>query len=224
MEQILSLKSVVKVYPPNHRAVNDITLDVTKHKHILIVGEAEAGKTTLLKLVGGIISPDSGTVKVCGTQLAELNENNLAQFRVKNIGIAGTGIGLIKELSITENILLPYTINNTRTSDIEKYAREIILNLGLEPVSESSPCMITGFQRCLSCIARAIITRPSLLLFDDVETSLTEHEREKFWGYVNVISQFTDATIIFFSDHSLDSSLIYRKYRIKFGKIEEVNR
>ena len=224
MEQIVTLKSVVKVYPPNHRAVNGITLDVAKQKHILIYGEEKSGKTTLLKLIAGLVSPDSGTITVCGTQLSDLSDNNLAQFRAQNVGIAGAGIGLIKELSIIENILLPYTINNTRTSGIEKYAQNIISNLGLDPVLESKPPAATEFQRCLSCIARAIITRPSLLLFDDVETGLTEHEREKFWGYANVISQFTNTTIVFFSDHPLSSNLIYRKYKIKFGIIEEVNR
>lgn len=224
MEPIASLKDVVKVYPPNHRAVNGVSIDIEKRKHVLIYGEAGAGKTTLLKLIGGIIRPDSGTISVCGTPLTNLSDNELASFRALNIGAAGAGVGLIKELSLMENILLPYTIQKSRTEDIEKYVQEIISNLGLSPVIESKPYMVTIFQRCLACIARAIITRPDLLLFDDIETGLTESEREKLWGYVNVISQFTTATIVFFSDHLIDCGLFYKKYRMKYGMIEEVHR
>ena len=221
MEEILSLDKVVKFYPPNCRAVNEVSFNLLHNQHICIYGEGGSGKTTLMKLISGLIKPDAGKITLFQKITEDMSEKEIATLRIEKISIVSKDIELIDELTLFENIILPRTISNTAKQEYESAARDIMKTLGIQQISDSLPYQVSPYQRYLACIARAVIGKPALLLFDSFDYSLSPAEREKAWEYLNVISKFSDTSMVFFADYPIKQIFISKFYQIKNGMLKE---
>lgn len=222
MEEIVRLEKIVKFYPPNCRAVNEVSLKLLNNQHICIYGEGGSGKTTLMKLMSGIIKPDAGEIALFQKSVASMSEKEISALRNEKIAIVSKDIALIDELTLFENIVLPCSISNTAKQEYESAARDIMKTLGIQQISDSLPYQVSPYQRYLACIARAVIGKPALLLFDSFDYSLSPAEREKAWEYLNIISKFSDTSMVFFADYPIKQSFIRKFYQIKSGMLEEV--
>lgn len=170
MEQqnILTLQDVCKVYGAGSAkvtALDRVSLTVQKGEFVAIVGPSGSGKSTLLHIIGGVDQPTSGKVLVDGTDLASLNESQLAVFRRRQIGLVYQFYNLIPVLTVRENLTLPLLLDHRKVDRGQFDA--LCSALGLAGRLDALPSQLSGGQQQRVSIGRALITSPALVLADE---------------------------------------------------------
>ena len=166
--EILNIKAIKKYYGTVNnqvKALDGVDLEVGKGDFLIIQGASGSGKSTLLNIIGGLDRATSGSIKINGINLADLDDNGLTEFRSKNIGFIFQRFNLINILNIKENILFPLNISGL--VEDEKYLNKIVDTLGIEDILQKMPNELSGGQQQRVAIARALITNPSILLADE---------------------------------------------------------
>ena len=162
--EILSCKNLTKIYgagPNAVTALDHVTLSVESGEFVAIVGASGSGKSTLLHLLGGVDRPTEGEIRIEDTDISTLNEEALAAFRRRKVGLIYQFYNLIPTLTIRKNILLPVLLDGRRP-DRERFD-QIVTTLGLTDRLEHLP----GGQQQRAAIARSLICRPAILLADE---------------------------------------------------------
>ena len=165
---IITLKNVKKYFgadPRMVRAVDGVNLTIEKGRFTAVIGSSGSGKTTLLNLIGGLYRPTEGTVIVDGIDLSSLDEDHLTVFRRRKVGFIFQEYNLVPDLTVRENILFPLALDNSR-ADMAFFGRLTEL-LGLERYLDSFPHMLSGGAQQCTAIARALMTRPAIVLADE---------------------------------------------------------
>ena len=224
MKEILKTENIVKFYPPNLRAVNDITFCVTENETVCIYGCSGSGKTTLMRVICGAEPIDSGEIYFCGHPIHNMPQNRIASLRAEKISVIAKHAGLISELTVYENTLLPFSIHNTIDKECFKQAEDLLKILGIYNIRHSSAGQITPYQKSLTSIARAILTKPSLLLIDNFDYGLSEAEGEKAWECLQTFILHSDISTIFFSDEPIKRLPCNRTFKIHKGTLKEVSK
>ena len=168
MSIILKVEDLVKYYGEGEnqvRAVDHTSLQIERGKFTAIVGRSGSGKSTLLHLIGGLDRPDSGKVWIDGTDLYSQKDDQLAAFRRKKIGFIFQDYNLSPSLNVWENIVLPLGLDNRRIKPQE--VERILTEIGLEDKKDAMPAALSGGQKQRTAIARALITRPAVILADE---------------------------------------------------------
>lgn len=166
--EILKVKNLCKTYGKGNtlvKALDNVSFSVEKGEFVAIVGSSGSGKSTLLHLLGGVDHPTSGQIIIDGENVYKLNENNLAIFRRRQVGLIYQFYNLIPILNVEENITLPILLDG-RTPDKE-YLKELIDILGLKNRINHLPNELSGGQQQRVSIGRALMNRPALLLADE---------------------------------------------------------
>ena len=166
--EILSCKNLTKIYgagPNAVTALDHVTLSVESGEFVAIVGASGSGKSTLLHLLGGVDRPTEGEIRIEDTDISTLNEEALAAFRRRKVGLIYQFYNLIPTLTIRKNILLPVLLDGRRP-DRERFD-QIVTTLGLTDRLEHLPGELSGGQQQRAAIARSLICRPALLLADE---------------------------------------------------------
>ena len=166
--EILKVKNLCKNYGKGNtlvKALDNISFSVEKGEFVAIVGASGSGKSTLLHLLGGVDHPTSGEIIIDGENIYKLNENNLAIFRRRQVGLIYQFYNLIPILNVEENITLPILLDG-RTPD-KAYLKELIDTLGLKNRINHLPNELSGGQQQRVSIGRALMNRPALLLADE---------------------------------------------------------
>ena len=132
---------------------------------ILIAGQSGSGKSTLLHILGGVDTPTSGEVIISGTDIGKLNENNLAIFRRRQIGLIYQFYNLIPILNVEENMTLPILLDGKKPD--KKLLKDLVEKLGLKDRLKHLPNQLSGGQQQRVSIGRALINHPALLLADE---------------------------------------------------------
>ena len=162
--EILKVEKLTKVYGKGDNkvvALDDVSFSVDKGEFVAIVGASGSGKSTLLHLLGGVDRPTSGKVFINGTDIFKMNDDKLAIFRRRQVGLIYQFYNLLPILNVKENITLPLELDGVKPND--KEVDELIKSLGLERRSEHLPNELSGGQQQRTSIGRALIT--NLLLF-----------------------------------------------------------
>ena len=148
--------------------------EVREGARVVLHGPSGCGKSTLLNLVAGALVPDSGTLQVCGTDLAQLSESQRRAWRVQNVGFVFQDYPLVDYLSALDNVLLPYRLNSALTLDSSARARaeSLLKALDLGDKLRRRPDQLSQGERQRVAIARAVVTQPRLLLADEPTTGL----------------------------------------------------
>ena len=166
--EILKVKNLCKTYGKGNtlvKALDNVSFSVEKGEFVAIVGSSGSGKSTLLHLLGGVDHPTSGEIIIDGENVYKLNENNLAIFRRRQVGLIYQFYNLIPILNVEENITLPILLDG-RTPD-KDYLKELIDILGLKNRVNHLPNELSGGQQQRVSIGRALMNRPALLLADE---------------------------------------------------------
>lgn len=171
MESILEARELTRVYLPGEdnqvRALNGASLSVRKGEFLAIVGHSGSGKSTLLHLLGGLDRPTSGTVSIEGTDLSRLSETELTLFRRRRTGFVFQVFNLLPDLSVRENLAIPYIIAGRQSEEDRDRIEDLIELFGLRGTeNRASTQLSTGEQQRIA-IARAFLTRPTIIMADE---------------------------------------------------------
>ena len=171
--EILKVENLTKTYGSGENLVNavdDVSFSVEKGEFVAIVGASGSGKSTLLHLIGGVDRPTSGKIFVDGNDISKMNDDKLAVFRRRQVGIVYQFYNLIPILTVEENITLPCDLDGR---GVDRERLEMILDsFGLRARRKHLPNQLSGGQQQRLCIARALAVKPEVLLMDEATSAL----------------------------------------------------
>lgn len=174
----LELTGIVKRYDENTSVLNGLELSVEQGESVAVVGPSGCGKSTLLNIIGTLDSPNTGTARLGGRDLARLNEAEVAKFRNLDIGFVFQSHHLLPQCSIFENVCLP-TLVNKDAVDVKARALHLIERVGLSERLTHRPGQLSGGERQRVAVVRALMNRPRLLLADEPSGSLNRKGAEE---------------------------------------------
>ena len=169
----LSVEHLTRMYQDGDAtvtALDDVTFNIEEGEFLAIVGSSGSGKSTLMHLLGGVDRPTKGAVYLQGQDIFAQNDEQLAIFRRREIGLIYQFYNLIPLLDVTENILLPVKLDSKPIP--RDYLNSLLSTLGLEAIRHKFPRQLSGGQQQRCAIARALINRPALILADEPTGSL----------------------------------------------------
>lgn len=147
--------------------LTEISFAAQAGESVVISGRSGSGKTTLLNCLGGLDTPDAGSVEIDGTDIVALSDDELASYRGKEIGFIFQFHHLLKDFTALENVLLPMFMAGTAKSAASKRARELLSDVGLVDRSDHYPHQLSGGERQRVAVARSMVNDPAILLADE---------------------------------------------------------
>ncbi len=225
--EILKVENLNKTYKSGTievKALDNISFSVEKGDFVAIVGSSGSGKSTLLHILGGVDRPTSGKVYLNGKDVYKLNENNLAIFRRREVGLIYQFYNLIPILNVKENITLPVLLDGKKPDS--KYLNEIIHTLGLDNRVNHLPNELSGGQQQRVSIGRALMNHPALLLADEPTGNLDSKASSEIMELLQVSNEKYNQTIIMITHDKNLAINAKRIITINDGKIisdERVN-
>ena len=218
---IVTLQNVKKYFGKGGqvKALDGISLSVEKGGFLAIVGASGSGKTTLLNTIGGLYEPTEGTVAVDGINLSDLTEEQLTIFRRRKVGFVFQDYNLVPELTIRENILFPFALDDSRPDEI--FFTEIVSILGLRGKLDRFPYMLSGGGQQCTAIARALITKPSIILADEPTGSFDTKTSQNVAGLLKMTTAAFRQTLIMITHNPELALLADRVVRLQDGRIVE---
>ena len=195
--EILKVENLTKKYGKKDTevvALDNISFSVNKGEFVAIVGASGSGKSTLLHLIGGVDKPTSGKVYINGTDIYSLNNDNLAIFRRRQVGLIYQFYNLIPILNVKENITLPCDLDGQKVD--EKRLNELLYILGLEKRINHLPNELSGGQQQRVSIGRAMINHPSIVLADEPTGNLDSKASREIMDLLKVSNQKYNQTLI----------------------------
>ena len=220
--EILKVENLTKTYGSGENlvhAVDDVSFSVEKGEFVAIVGASGSGKSTLLHLIGGVDRPTSGKIFVDGNDISKMNDDKLAVFRRRQVGIVYQFYNLIPILTVEENITLPCDLDG---GGVDRERLEMILDsFGLRARRKHLPNQLSGGQQQRTSIARALINNPSLVLADEPTGNLDSKSSDEVMSMLKMCNQSYGQTVIMIT-HNLDiAKQADRIITISDGKIVE---
>ena len=218
--EILKVQNLTKTYGKGEtkiNAVDNISFTVDKGEFVAIVGASGSGKSTLLHLIGGVDRPTSGKVFVDGKDIYSLDNDNLAIFRRRQIGLIYQFYNLIPILNVEENITLPCDLDG---GDVDKQRlEELLKTLGLENRKTHLPNQLSGGQQQRVSIGRAMINNPAIMLADEPTGNLDSKASEEIISLLKLSNKKFNQTVIIIT-HDLEiAKEADRVITIEDGKI-----
>ncbi|HEV2149169.1 MAG TPA: ABC transporter ATP-binding protein [Longimicrobiaceae bacterium] len=183
--------------------LDGVQLEVAVGETIAVIGQSGAGKSTLLHLLGGLDVPTSGEVHVGGSVLARLPPEALAKLRNEKIGFVFQFHHLLREFSALDNVAMPLLIAGVRPRAARERAREMLGSVGMEHRLEHKPGQLSGGEQQRVAVARALVTRPVLLLADEPSGNLDPPTGERLHDLLFEVSRENGAAMILVT-HNLD--------------------
>ncbi len=225
MIKIENLQKVYKTEEIETTALNGIDLYVHKGEFVSIMGPSGCGKSTLLNVMGLLDKPEGGRYGFDGTDLLTLNDKERSNFRKKNMGFVFQNFNLIDELTVFENIELPLIYNKVPATERKKLVNEIIERMNIVNRSGHFPQQLSGGQQQRVAVARALVTKPKLVLADEPTGNLdSTHGNE----VMELLCELNEAgtTIVMVTHSSHDASFSNRIVNLKDGHVvsEKINK
>jgi putative ABC transport system ATP-binding protein len=218
---MINLKNLTKIYRTDEiesTALNQVSFEIEKGEFVSIMGPSGCGKSTLLNILGMLDKPESGSYKFMGTEISGLNEKGRSAVRKQNIGFIFQNFNLIDELTVFENIELPLIYNKIKASERKKRVDELIDKMGISHRASHFPQQLSGGQQQRVAVARALITKPPLILADEPTGNLdSSHGNE----VMELLCELNEAgtTVIMVTHSSHDASYSGRVINLLDGQI-----
>ena len=220
---LLEVKNVKKIYTTRFgsnqvEALRDVNFTVERGEYVAIMGESGSGKTTLLNILAALDKPTEGKVYLKNRDLGKLKEKEIATFRRQNLGFVFQDFNLLDTFSLKDNIFLPLVLSGKKYPEMEKRLKPIAEKLGIEKLLEKYPYEVSGGQKQRAAIARALITKPQLILADEPSGALDSKAADSLMNLFATINQ--DGQTIVMVTHSVKAaSSAKRVLFIKDGKV-----
>ena len=223
--EILKCEHLTKVYGSGNtsiKALDDVSFSVEKGEFVSIVGPSGSGKSTLLHILGGVDKPTSGTVTISGTDMHSLNEDKLAIFRRRQIGLVYQFYNLLPVLNVEENILLPYLLDGRKME--QERLDQMIEMLGLSERRENLPSQLSGGQQQRVSIGRALYHHPAIVLADEPTGNLDRKTGSEIISLLRESNQKQKQTLILITHDESIALQADRMIYIEDGKITKDER
>ena len=198
------------------KALDDVSLDISKGEVCVILGPSGSGKSTLLNMIGGLDRVDSGSITVDGLEITALNKKQLTDYRREKLGMVFQAYNLIPELNVIENVRVVKDIAKEPLDETE-----LLQVLGLEKHMTHFPSELSGGQQQRCSIARALVKNPALLLCDELTGALDSASTREVLKVLQAINERYNTTIIMITHDERISGMADRLVRIKDGKVVE---
>ncbi|WP_297312174.1 ABC transporter ATP-binding protein [uncultured Oscillibacter sp.] len=220
MESILKAAGLKKYYGSGDtqvRALDGVDLEIERGKFTAIIGTSGSGKSTLLNILGSLDVPTEGSVRIGGTELSGLDREQAAIFRRKQIGFVFQNYNLIPVLTVWENIVFPLSLDRQRPDRM--FIMKVVKLLGLEEKLDSLPGQLSGGQQQRAAIARALASKPAILLADEPTGNLDSKTSDDVMGLLQMSSREFHQTIVMITHNPEIAQRADRIVRIEDGRI-----
>ena len=220
---ILEVKNIKKIYTTRFggnqvKALSDVSFSVEPREYVAIMGESGSGKTTLLNILAALDKATSGKVLLKGRDLSTIKEKEMAAFRRQNLGFVFQDFNLLDTFSLKDNIFLPLVLAGKKYDEMEKRLMPIAKKLGIESLLNKYPYEVSGGQKQRAAVARALITKPQLILADEPTGALDSKASDELLKLFTEINQ--DGQTILMVTHSVKAaSNASRVLFIKDGEV-----
>ncbi|MEF2691047.1 MAG: ABC transporter ATP-binding protein [Bacilli bacterium] len=217
--EILRVENLTKIYGKNETrvvALDNVNFSVEKGEFVAIVGASGSGKSTLLHLIGGVDRPTHGKVYIDNKDIYQMNDDKLAIFRRRQIGLIYQFYNLIPILNIEENITLPLDLDNRKVDKNE--LNNLIKLLGLEKRKKHLPNQLSGGEQQRCSIGRALITKPSIILADEPTGNLDTKASDEIVELLRKSNKEYKQTIIMITHNMEIAKCADRIIKIEDGK------
>lgn len=221
-EPILQTVDLKKYYQQGEyvtKALDGVNLSVNAGEFVAIVGTSGSGKSTLLHMLGGLDTPTSGEVIIGGKRLSKKSEEQMAVFRRRHIGFIFQNYNLVPILNVYENIVLPVQLDGRKAD--KDFLKEIIHALGLQGKLQSLPNNLSGGQQQRVSIARALLTKPEIILADEPTGNLDSRTSEDVLALLKVTSTQFHQTTIMITHNDAIAQMADRIIRIEDGRVKQ---
>lgn len=199
------------------KAIDGVNIRIEKGEFVAIVGTSGSGKSTLLNMLGGLDNPTSGKVIVTGKDISKFSDEELTIFRRRNVGFVFQNYNLVPILNLYENIVLPLDLDGETIDG--KYIDQIIELLHLEEKKRRFPNYLSGGEQQRGAIARALATKPSIILADEPTGNLDSKTSAEVLGLLKKTSEQFNQTIVMITHNNEIAQLADRIIRIEDGRI-----
>lgn len=221
-KEILRVDNIEKYYGRKGnitKAINNISFTVEEGEFVGVMGASGSGKTTLLNCISTIDKVSSGHIYISGNDITKLNSKKISKFRREELGFIFQDFNLLNTLTAYENIALALTIMKVNHKEIDKRVREVAKKLNIEEVLNKYPYEMSGGQKQRVACARAIITKPSLILADEPTGALDSKSAKMLLESMEDLNKSLNATIMMVTHDAFSASYAKRILFIKDGKI-----
>ena len=220
MSTIIEFKNVNKIYKSGEhilKAMDDVNFTIDEGEFVVILGPSGAGKSTLLNLLGGLDSVTSGQIIVNNQNIENFNDNQLTEYRLKNVGFIFQFYNLIPNLTALENVELMKDI-----VDVDIDGVEVLDSVGLKTHANQFPAQLSGGEQQRVSIARAVAKQPTMLLCDEPTGALDSKTGVLILNLLQNMSNTQNTTIIIVTHNVILADAADKVIRIKNGQIESI--
>jgi putative ABC transport system ATP-binding protein len=220
---VIELKDIVKLYDMGGaeevHALQGITMSIAKNEYVAIMGPSGSGKSTLMNIIGCLDTPTSGIYQFNSVNVSEMDDNDLAKVRNKEIGFVFQTFNLLPRSDALHNVELPLIYGGVSSTDRKQRALETLQHVGLGDRVHHKPNELSGGQRQRVAVARALVTRPSIILADEPTGNLDSKTGEEIMALFEELHHQGN-TIILVTHEADIAEHAHRVVRLRDGKIE----
>jgi lipoprotein-releasing system ATP-binding protein len=201
----------------------NLSFQVARGEMLAIVGESGAGKSTLLHILGALDRASSGDVYCAHLRLSSLSENDAAEFRNREIGFVWQFHYLLPEFTALENVAMPLLLRGNSWRDVEAEASQWLREVGLEPRSHHRSGELSGGEQQRIALARALITKPKVLLADEPTGDLDSRTADSVFELISRLHRDYQLTSLIATHNYGFARRCHRVLRLQQGKVEEIS-
>jgi putative ABC transport system ATP-binding protein len=222
MSTIIKLASITKFYQMGEEqvhALQGVSLEIARNEYVAIMGPSGSGKSTMMNIIGCLDTPTAGLYELNGTNVSEMNDNQLARVRNKEIGFVFQTFNLLARSNVLHNVELPLIYGGYGSTERKRMASEAIERVGLTDRVHHKPNELSGGQRQRVAIARALVTHPSILLADEPTGNLDTRTGEEIMQLFDALHREGNTIILVTHEEDI-AAHAHRAIRLRDGNVE----
>lgn len=222
VKEIIRLEDICRIYRVGSqevRALDGVSLSVSRNEYVAIMGPSGSGKSTLMNILGCLDSPDSGRYVLNGVDVSEMDDGELADVRNREIGFVFQSFNLLPRYNALENVALPMVYAGVPAGERRVKAAQALRSVGLEDRMDHRPNELSGGQRQRVALARALINSPSIILADEPTGNLDTHTSVEIMRLFDEIYRNGNTVIVVTHEEDI-AAYAHRVIRLRDGRVE----